>query len=503
MAFSSFHFFLFFPFVAILFYLLPHKFRWVLILLASALFYAFFSWRYLLFLLGIILFNYFLGIQMITKDNRMRKGLYVTGILVNIILLCFFKYFNYLEIDLEQLACFFGLHYPGKIIDILFPLGLSYFIFTSLSYLIDIKRQVIRPEKHAGIFASYFLFFPKVVQGPIERAGRVLPQFHLKHEIDPQGIKEGLILIVWGFFKKLVVADNLAIFVNAVYSNPGISNGPASFLAIILFGFQLYADFSGYTDIALGTAKVLGFDLTQNFRRPFLAKSIRDFWTRWHISLSSWCSDYIFLPILTYSYELKKKIKKSRFFRRLSAEKVMYVIAAFVTFLIIGVWHGVGWTYITVGLIFGFYVSFDMLTKDFRKRVNVAAGITKFPRLFQNIQILTTFFLLLIIWLFFRASSMEDAFVMFHDLFKGWSVAEIRQMHSSFDHLGLNWVQVVAGLVSLGFLLYTDILSEKRDFFERTREKPAIIRWSFYFILIFTIILFSAVESKQFIYTQF
>jgi alginate O-acetyltransferase complex protein AlgI len=310
-------------------------------------------------------------------------------------------------------------------------------------------------------------------------------------------------LIAWGFFKKLVIADNLAIFINTVYSNPDGTNGPVSFVAIILFGFQLYADFSGYTDIALGTAKVLGFDLTQNFRRPFLARSIRDFWTRWHISLSSWCSDYIFLPVLTFSYDLKKKLKKSRYFHTLSAEKIMYVVASFITFFIIGIWHGVGWTYITVGLIFGFYVSFDMLTKDFRKKINAATGITKFPGMFQNIQVLTTFTLLLVIWLFFRASSMENAGIMFRDLFHGWSFNAIDKSYKSFVKNGFNGVQFVAGLTALFFLLYTDILSERRDFFDRLGEKPAWVRWSFYYLLVFSIILFGAVESKQFIYMQF
>jgi D-alanyl-lipoteichoic acid acyltransferase DltB (MBOAT superfamily) len=388
-------------------------------------------------------------------------------------------------------------------VNIILPLGLSYLIFTAMAYLIDIKRQEIHPERHLGILASYFLFFPKVAQGPIERAGHVLPQFHRKHHFDYDGITAGLKLMAWGFFKKLVIADSLAVFVNAVYSSPQNSHGLVLITGTVCFAFQLYADFSGYTDIALGSAQVLGFDLMQNFRRPYLARSVRDFWTRWHISLSSWCSDYVFLPIVEHTYDLKRKLKKIKFLHRLSAEKIMYVAATLSTFIIIGIWHGVGWNYLIVGLLFGFYVSFDMLTKNLSRKINIKTGVTKRPLLFQNIQIVTTFFLVCLPWIFFRANSMNDAVIMIQNLFQGWSLQEIKNSFILLYHNGINERLIIIMFLSTILLIITDILSEKKDILLRIAEKPLFIRWAIYYLLIIAIIAFSTTESKQFIYMQF
>ena len=503
MFFTSFNFFLFFPCVVILYYLIPHRFQWLFLLIASSLFYAVFSWGYLLFLFVVILLNFVIGLNIYLPNGQLNRPVYLSGILINILILCFYKYFNYLNIDIKAAAGFLHLHYPDSVLNIIFPIGLSYFVFTSLSYLIDIKREVIKPESHIGIFASYFLFFPKIIQGPIERAGRLMPQFHETHIPEAAGIKDGLILMAWGFFKKLVIADNLAIPVNAVFSDPGHANGPTSIVAIILFGIQLYADFSGYTDIALGSARILGFDLTQNFRRPFLSKSVRDFWTRWHISLSSWCSDYVFLPVLTYSYSLKKMLKKTKYLKSLSAEKIMYVVAAFITFLIIGVWHGVGWNYIVVGFLFGFFVSFDIVTRDFRKKVNAGTGLLKLPLVYTATQIFTTFILVNFVWIFFRTDTLTNAGLLIRDLFHGWSYGEIRDHYLFYSRMGLNGAQLVAGIVATVLLIFWDAMSEKKDMFERIYQSPVYLRWVFYYFITLSTILFSAPESRQFFYLQF
>src|ERR1039457_2141707 len=261
MQFNSFLFFIFFPVVVLLHYLTPQKFRWALLLVASCVFYIAFSVNYLVVILSISVLNYFTGLRIISRDGKIRKNLYISGILLNLLILACFKYWDFLLGDIQRTAQFLHLNYPAYVIRIILPLGLSFFTFSSISYLIDIKRKNIEPEEHIGILASYFLFFPKLLQGPIERAGRVIPQFRQKHSFNYANGVEGLKLMAWGFFKKLVIADRLATFVNDVYAHPEQSGGMVLLIATLFFAFQIYADFSGYSDIAVGCAKMMGFDI--------------------------------------------------------------------------------------------------------------------------------------------------------------------------------------------------------------------------------------------------
>ena len=499
MQFNSFIFFIFFPLVVLFFYLTPQRIRWALLLVASCVFYLAFSVNYLLVLLIISLLNYFIGIGIVSGDGKIRKSVYFSGIILNLLILVCFKYWDFLLVDLQKTARLLHLNYPENVIRIILPLGLSFFTFSSISYLIDIKRKTIPAEKHIGILASYFLFFPKLMQGPIERAGRVIPQFYQRRSFQYSDSIEGLKLMAWGFFKKLVIADRLATFVNDVYAHPEQSNGLILFIATLFFAFQIYADFSGYTDIAVGAAKILGFDILQNFRRPYLAITVRDFWNRWHISLSQWLRDYLFLPT---AYFISGKLKKDQYLA-LKTDKWIYIFATFVTFTICGIWHGVGWTYVGWGGLFAFYLSFGMLTDKLRKKVNRKSKLTKRRKLFRFIQVITTFLLVLFAWIFFRAASVTQALTIIRDLFHGWSFPGIVRAINSLAMHGLNEIEVVVAFVSIAFLVFIDILSEKKEIWVRIAEMPLLLKWGIYYLLIISILVFGVFENRQFIYLQF
>ena len=348
MIFNSIIYLFFLGIVVTAYYIFPGKIRWIWLLIASIGYYLSFIPIFLFLLIGIVFVNFFLAkwLAKIPEERNNRSMILI--ILVNILILAFFKYFNILfpgnQIHLYNVDFFFRVDPINKMI---LPLGLSYLIFTVLSYQIEVKRKTIQPERHFGYFSLYLFFFPKIAQGPIERPQILIPQLHESHSFNYTMVVDGLKLMLWGYFKKLVVADRLAIYVNAVYNNSEHHNGTTLIVATIFFAFQIYADFSGYTDIALGSAKLFGFNLTNNFKRPYLATSIQDFWNRWHITFSTWLRDYIFLPL---AYFLTNKMKKQKYLF-ISADKWIYLIAIMITFAICGIWHGVGWTYLIWGII--------------------------------------------------------------------------------------------------------------------------------------------------------
>ena len=284
MLFNSIQYLFFLPLVGTVLFLIPGRYQWLWLLFCSAYFYYTLLPAYLILFFSLVLLNYFLGIAIDVSGAR-RKSIFIIGVLTNIIVLAFFKYFGFFQsffIEIKELSV------NDHLVKIILPIGLSFFLFTILSYLIEVKRGTIKAEKHIGIFASSLLFFPKIMQGPIEKPNVIFPQFREEKRFNYNVVAEGLKLMLWGYFKKLVVADRLALYVNAVYDNSEYHSGITLLVATICFSFQIYADFSGYTDIALGSAKVLGFNLTNNFNRPYFATSIKEFWNRWHISFSVW-----------------------------------------------------------------------------------------------------------------------------------------------------------------------------------------------------------------------
>src|SRR3989344_2706600 len=362
MSFNSISFLIFLPIIACLYFLVLHRYRTLLLLIASGYFYMVFVPKYIFILLFLIIADYFLAQAIEKRTGRERKFLLFASILTNLSALTFFKYFNFFSENVAALAGFLNWNYSPAILSFILPLGLSFHIFTSLSYVIEVYRGKYKPEKNFLIYALYVSFFPKLVAGPIERPYNLLPQLHEKYDFDYGRITAGLQRILWGFFKKIVIADNLALYVNQIYNQPHEYSGIVLAVATALFAFQLYYDFSGYTDIAIGSAQIFGFKLMENFNLPYFSVSIAEFWRRWHISLSSWLSDYVYYPLVLSS-------------KRIGRIKIYW--ALFVTFILIGLWHGANWTFVAFGAIQGLYMIFGQMTKNFRQWLTKITGLLK------------------------------------------------------------------------------------------------------------------------------
>ena len=334
MLFNSFQFLLFFPTVTLLYFLLPHRLRWQLLLFASCLFYmAFIPW-YIVILIITILIDYFAGLWLDRPDlaPAQRKTVLTISIVSTCLVLFVFKYFNFFNTNFTAIASFFRWNYPIGALKIILPIGLSFHTFQSLSYVVEVYRGNQKAERHFGIYALYVMFYPQLVAGPIERPQNLLHQFYAEHCFDYRRVTDGLKLMLWGMFKKVVIADRLAIAVNQVYGNPHDYTGVPLIVATVFFAFQIYCDFSGYSDIAIGAAQVMGFRLMDNFNRPYFSKSIAEFWKRWHISLSTWFRDYLYIPLGG---------SRTKTWR--------WQFNLFITFLASGFWHGANWTYIIWG----------------------------------------------------------------------------------------------------------------------------------------------------------
>ncbi len=483
MLFNSLSFLVFLPIVVLVYYLIPHKIRWLWLLGASCYFYMAFVPKYILILFFLISLDYALGILLEREMNDKKRRLYlVFSIISNIGLLFIFKYFNFWSENLSGLALAFGWNYSLGTLHLLLPLGLSFHTFQSLSYIIDVYRKVEKAEKHFGVYALFVLFFPQLVAGPIERAGHMLHQFYENHIFDLLNILNGIKFITFGFFLKIVVADRASLIVDAFYKNPSNFSGPATILALILFAFQLYGDFAGYTLIAIGSAKMLGFELIPNFRRPYFAKSIAEFWQRWHISLSSWFRDYVYQPIVLNR-------------QRISARSIYTAII--ITFLLSGLWHGAGWTFILMGLFYGSLIVIGLATKRLRQKVVEAIGLAKLPRLHQTIQTIITFSLVCIGWLFFRAGNITIVGQILKQLFTGWG---------SFQNFSFGYenTEIIVTLVFIALLILFELLQEKDLQFIEEKIVPNLYMQGFIFtFLVLSIIIFGQFHEKVFIYFQF
>ena len=489
MIFNSIIYLIFLITTVLIYYLVPVKWRWPFLLGSSILYYLSFIPVFLGLIVVLILVNFVLAGPLYEMQGRRRKFFFSFIIIFNIAILAFFKYFNILfpgyHINLFQVDNFFRVDAASRL---LMPLGLSYIIFTVLSYQIEIYRQSIKPETHFGYFSLYLLFFPKIAQGPIERPQFLLPQLYQNNQFNLEFIKEGLKLILVGYFKKLVVADRLSIYVNAVYDNSEFHNGTTLLIATIFFAFQIYADFSGYTDIALGSAKLFGFDLTGNFKRPYLATSIKDFWDRWHITFSTWLRDYIFLPI---AYFIAHKLNERRFLG-ISANFWSYTVAILFTFIICGIWHGVGWNYLIWGMLFGLFLSFSNATKNLQKRLRTSLGVSKTSAWYRTYSIGLTFCLVLLTWIFFRAATIPEA------------LSIISKFFTLSGPIFYQPSELAFALIAIGSLLAMDM---KMEFFlgwvSVLNNGKYGIRLAGVSLLIVMILLLGVLDGGQFIYFQF
>jgi len=512
MLFNSFDFLVFFPIVTIAYFLIPHRFRWILILGASCYFYMAFIPGYILILLVTILVDYFAGIGLETLQGPKRRWLLLASIIANIGMLAFFKYFNFANGNIAALAKVLHWNYPIHALSIILPIGLSFHTFQSLSYTIEVYRGHQKAERHFGYLALYVMFYPQLVAGPIERPQNILHQLHAEHRFEYQRVTDGLKWMAWGMFKKIVIADRMALFANPVYDHPANYLGPAFVFATVAFAIQIYCDFSGYSDIALGSAQVMGIKLMKNFNHPYFAQSISDFWRRWHISLSTWFRDYLYISLGG------NRVTRAR-----------WIFNLMVTFLISGLWHGANWTYVIWGLLHGFYFVTSSLTESLRARLSALTRLDKLPRLKTALSTLTIFALVSFAWIFFRANSLDNALYIVKHLTTGWGYflrhsssilqSGAQQSASGGVYAMVNAFFQITALVTtesrtaialtilaLGMLLAIELLQFHGDFLEGLNQQPVYVRQFAYACLIVIILVLgvSYIGTEQaFIYFQF
>jgi alginate O-acetyltransferase complex protein AlgI len=481
MLFNSLHFLFFFPVVVALYFALPHRLRWGWLLAASYYFYM--AWRpsYVLVLCALTLIDYVAGLRIGTSTTHARRRAYlIVSLVANLSLLFAFKYFNFFNDSLGAAFRLFQFSYPIPAADVILPVGISFHTFQAMSYTIDVYRGARQPERDLGLFALYVAFFPQLVAGPIERSGHLLPQFRLEHSFEYARVADGLKLMAWGFFKKLVIADRLAVYVNEVYANPGDFDAGRLTLATYFFAFQIYCDFSGYSDIAIGAAQVMGYELSENFRRPYFAGSIRDFWRRWHITLMSWFRDYVYIPLGG------NRVPRMRYFANTLA-----------VFLLSGLWHGANWTFVVWGLLHGSYLIAADVTGAHRERARALFGLRRLPAVERVLGALVTFHLVAFAWIFFRASSLSDAVLIVRSIVSGTGV---RGMHLTLP--GFDGLEIAIALGAIVLMETLEALKERRGA-RLLSERPAWIRWPCYAGAIALIILFGKFDQREFIYFQF
>ena len=491
MLFNSLEFAVFFPLVTILFFMLPHKFRWALLLAASCFFYMFFKPVYIFILGFTIVVDYFAGIWIDKqKDITKRKALLVLSILANVGVLVVFKYYNFLVINLNYAFNETANGHGLPLLNILLPIGLSFHTFQAMSYTIEVYRGNQKPEAHFGIYALYVMFYPQLVAGPIERPQNMLHQFHEEKEFDYQNARSGMILIAWGLFKKVVIADRLGLFVNYVYAYPHEHTGIPLILATIFFAVQIMCDFSGYSDIAIGSARVMGFHLMTNFNAPFASRGITEFWRRWHISLSTWFNDYVFKPIITATRNWGK---------------AAIAFGLFITFFLSGVWHGAGWTFIIYGLIHGVGMIYEFYTRKQRKKI-----FGKMPQILNNaISTTLTFCFVAISWIFFRSSHIRDAFYIIAHL--GYNVkSQLKEIMTNKHlarmellYLGQSGIEFFLAVIFILIIAITHFAKKHQTVDQWIVSKPKTIRWAAYYGIVIVFITFGVFNKTSFIYFQF
>ena len=469
MLFNSAEFFLFFPVVVFLYFLLPFKSRVWFLLGASYFFYASWKIEYLGLILFSTLIDYYVGLQIgDSKEKSKKKRWLYLSIFANLSILFVFKYYNFFIENATELLGFLGLNYVAPIANLLLPIGISFYTFQSMSYSIDVYNGKIEPEKNFGVFALYVSFFPQLVAGPIERANRLLPQLKKNYNFEYERVVSGLKQMLWGFFKKLVIADNLASIVDLIYSSPGDYGGLLLLFGTYCFAFQIYCDFSGYSDIAIGAARVLGINLMENFNLPYLSKSIPEFWKRWHISLSEWFRDYVYIPLGG---------------NRVSSSLLIFNIMA--VFTISGLWHGANWTFIIWGGLHGlFYLAFRKYKKHIEK---LPIFLTTF----------LTFQIVAFCWIFFRANSLADAFFIIESI-----------ALSPFNYTGLENVIKIGNLghliIKITLLLTFLFLNPLMEKIIKGKRKVSNNQGHLIFGTILTgIFLFGYFGEVTFIYFQF
>jgi alginate O-acetyltransferase complex protein AlgI len=476
MLFNSWDFLLFFTVVTTLYYLFSHRYRWFILLTASCFFYMVYIPSYILVLAFLILIDYSMGLMIEKATAHHKKYYLITSIVSMCSVLFSFKYFNFFNENLVQLATLLHWNYSFTALQLLLPIGLSFHTFQGLSYVIEVYKGHQKAERNLGIYALYIMFYPQLVSGPIERPQNMLPQFHEQKSFDYHRVVSGLILMAWGLFKKVVIADSLAVLVATVYDQPSHFQSAVLITATLFFAVQIYCDFSGYTDIARGAARVMGFNLTLNFDHPYAATSLTDFWRRWHISLSSWLRDYIYTPIV-----LRK--------RYWGIWGMVY--ALMITFIISGIWHGASWTFVIWGLLHGLGLSYEILTAKFRNKY-----FKYIPRwIYSSLGTLVTFSFVCFTYIFFRAKNISDGFYIATHLFETTSWINPMIAWPQQDAITAKW---------LIFTLFAIEYLQRRKILWTFIQIRWWLRWPAYYSLMASMMALGQWFSpQQFIYFQF
>jgi alginate O-acetyltransferase complex protein AlgI len=480
MLFNSLEFLIFLPIVIIIYYILPHKFRWVLLLAASYYFYMAWNPKYIVLIVFSTLVDYFAAILMEKQKNKARRKVFLLiSLAANLGLLFLFKYFNFANGTLGRIFNLFAdKPYPIGSLSLLLPIGISFYTFQTLSYTIDVYRGTRKPEKHFGYFALFVTFFPQLVAGPIERSDRLIPQLKIKHKLNYNNTVEALLRISWGFFKKVVVAGRIAVIVNTVYNDLGSFSSIHYIVATVGFAIQIYCDFSAYSDIAIGSAKILGINLMENFKMPYFSASISEFWSRWHISLSTWFKDYLYIPLGGNRVDKKWKVYRN----------------LLIVFVVSGLWHGANYTFIAWGLLHGGYLVIERLIT---KSKTIQTRKLKIPLVIKQ---LITIILVLISWVFFRANSITDALIIFKNIL----TLNITASNDAVGSLGLVDKEIYLLIISVAWLFTVEGYKYYRKISSLVK-KDFLQGLSVVFLILFIIVFgyYGDAEITQFIYFQF
>jgi D-alanyl-lipoteichoic acid acyltransferase DltB (MBOAT superfamily) len=479
--FNSLEYLAFLPLVAGVSWALPARFRWIWLLAASWFFYASYGPRYLVLFVANTLVAYLAGLGLGRAQSlRARRLIAAGGVGVLFGTLFVFKYLDFCTRSLALLLAALGVRTHLPLARLALPVGISFYTFQAVAYIIDVYKRRFEVERHPGIFALYKALFVQLVAGPIERPYRLLPQLRAPRPFELERIVTGASLIVWGLAKKLVLADRLALYVNEVYGHPSRYQGLPIILATYLFAFQIYCDFSGYSDIALGSARLLGYELMQNFDRPYLSCSVREFWTRWHISLSSWFRDYLYIP--------------------LGGNRVSQVrgqLNLMIVFLVSGLWHGAAWTFVAWGALHGTYLLVAIWTRTLRERLASALHLERVPRLHRWMQRFVVFHLVTFAWLFFRARGFDDAW----ELLK--RACDVRWSWGAVLPRGVTGYELGVGIAGIACLKAMHLWQQGANTADFLQSRPRPVRWALHYATIASILLFGQFNLTEFIYFRF
>ncbi len=477
MLFNSIDFAFFLPIVFFFYWFIVNKnlrLQNFLIVVASYIFYGWWDWRFLSLILFSTLVDFTVGNLLKNEEKVFKRKIYLwISIIVNLGFLGFFKYYNFFVDSFEDAFSFFGKEIQSNTLNIILPVGISFYTFQTLSYTIDVYKRKLKPTKDLIAFSAFVGFFPQLVAGPIERATNLLPQFYTKRKFEYSNAVDGMRQILWGLFKKIVIADNCAKYANIIFNNSEDYSGSTLFVGALFFTFQIYGDFSGYSDIAIGTSRLFGFNLMQNFAFPYFSRDIAEFWRRWHISLSTWFRDYLYIPL-----------GGSR------GGKMMKVRNTFAIFLVSGFWHGANWTFLVWGFLNALYFLPLLLLSKNRINTNLVAENKVFANLKEISQMLATFFLTVFAWIFFRAKNVTHAFEYITSLF---SV----NMFSAPEIFPIEILWLI-----LFFMIIEWLGRSSQYAIEKITTLPKVARWTFYFGVIILMFVFTG-EEQEFIYFQF